>query len=83
MSADQLRIDVYRPEVGVYIFFADRRWHVTSLESCAFQTYEKPPPEPGELIGSFQVESGLLRFVGKGSGGRSSGGVAAAPAGGR
>ncbi len=82
LSADQLRIDVYRPEAGVYIFFADKRWHVTSLESCAFQTYEKPPPEPGELIGSFQVESGLLRFVGKLSDGKSSDGVApASPAG--
>ncbi|MCF8184150.1 MAG: hypothetical protein K9J43_04160 [Polynucleobacter sp.] len=79
LTADQLRIDVYRPEAGVYIFFADRRWHVTSFENCAFQTYEKPPPEPGELIGSFQVESDLLRFVGKSSGGRSSRGVAAAP----
>lgn len=62
LSADQIRIDVYRPEPGVYILDTGQRWYVTELQNCEFQAYKKPPPVPGELIGGFNVENGTLSF---------------------
>lgn len=62
LSADQIKIDVYRPEPGVYILDTGQRWYVTELQNCEFQAYKKPPPAPGELIGAFKVEEGRLSF---------------------
>lgn len=60
--SDRFKINVYQPGPGVFILNADKRWYVTSLESCAFQAYQTPPPEPGNLVGSFSVENGQLRY---------------------
>lgn len=63
LSGDQIRIDVYQPQSGVYILDTGKRWYVTELQSCEFQAYKRPPPEPGELVGSFKVEEGVLRYT--------------------
>lgn len=63
LPSEQFKIDVYAPEPNIFILNADRRWYVTSLERCVFQTYQTPPPEPGELIGSFRVKDGQLVYV--------------------
>lgn len=62
---NKFSLDVYRPEPGVFILNTGKRWYVTSLESCDFQQYQTPPPEPGELIGHFQVKNNQLQYVGK------------------
>jgi len=63
LSADKIRLDVYRPEPGVFILNAGKRWYVTELQSCGFQSYQEPPPEPGELMGSFRVKNDALEFT--------------------
>lgn len=65
LAADELLMDVYRPEPGVFILKAGQRWYVTETQNCGFQGYKKPPPEPGELIGGFQVQNDKLRYLDK------------------
>lgn len=65
LSASELGIDVYRPEAGVFILDTGKRWYVTELQNCALQAYKKPPPQPGELIGNFQMQDAKSRFVSK------------------
>lgn len=62
-SGETLRIDVYRPEPGVYILAAGQRWFVAELKQCGFQQYRQPPPEPGERIGVFETTQGALRYL--------------------
>jgi len=65
LSANKVHLDVYRPEPGVFILNAGKRWYVTELQYCGFQSYQEPPPEPGELIGSFRVKNNALQFTSK------------------
>lgn len=64
-ATDHFRIDVYRPGPGLYILNAGKRWDVVELTSCGYQTYKTPPPEPGELVGSFEMADGRLRYSAK------------------
>ena len=80
LAADELRMDVYRPEPGVFILRAGQRWYVTETQYCGFQAYKKPPPEPGELIGGFQVQNDKLRYLDKAPAKASPRGIAPAPA---
>lgn len=61
-AGDSIRIDVYRPGPGLYILNAGKRWDVVELKSCGYQTYKTRPPEPGELVGSFEMAEGKLRY---------------------
>lgn len=63
--ADKLKLDVYRVEAGVFILNAGKRWYVSETKTCRLEQYDNPPPEPGELIGTFQIKDGQLTFVGK------------------
>lgn len=65
LSASELGMDVYRPEPGVFILNTGKRWYVTELQNCGFQAYKKPPPEPGELVGNFQMHGDKSRFLAK------------------
>ncbi|MBI5860615.1 MAG: hypothetical protein HZB64_00270 [Rhodocyclales bacterium] len=65
MAGDKVRITVYRPEPGVFILNSGKRWYVTALQSCGFQMYQEPPPEPGEMVGTFQVKDGVLSYLAK------------------
>jgi hypothetical protein len=65
MAADKIKVVVYRPEPGVFILNAGKRWYVVELQSCGFQMYQEPPPEPGEVIGTFQVKDGELLYSAK------------------
>jgi hypothetical protein len=63
-TGEDLHIDVYRPEPGVYILAAGPRWFVAELAQCGFQQYRQPPPEPGERVGSFEAkQGGALRYL--------------------
>jgi hypothetical protein len=64
-GTDSFRIDVYRPGPGLFILKAGKRWDVVELKSCGYQTYKTPPPEPGELVGSFEMAEGKLRYSAK------------------
>lgn len=65
LAANELRMDVYRPERGVFILKTGNRWYVTELQNCGFQAYKVAPPQPGELVGDFQVQNGRLRYLDK------------------
>jgi hypothetical protein len=65
MAADKIRVVVHRPEPGVFILNAGKRWYVAELQSCGFQMYQEPPPEPGEMVGTFQVKDGVLSYLAK------------------
>lgn len=79
LAANELRMDAYRPEPGVFILNTGKRWYVTELQNCGFQAYKQPPPEPGELVGSFQVKGGELRYLDKASGKPVAGGASGVP----
>lgn len=80
LAANELRMDVHRPEPGVFILKAGQRWYVTETPNCGFQAYKKPPPEPGELVGSFQVQNDKLRYLDKTSAKPAPRGATQAPA---
>lgn len=63
MYEDEFQLKVFRPEPGVYVLNAGKRWFVTELRSCDFQTYKAPPPYPGEPVGRFEVRHKLLEFI--------------------
>ena len=62
LAADKLKIDLYRAEPGAFILNAGKRWFVAETRGCGFDAYKEPPPEPGLLIGSFQVRDGVLEY---------------------
>ena len=80
LSDNKLGLDFYRPEPGVFILNTGKSWYVTELQNCGFQAYKKPPPEPGELIGNFQMQEGNSRFVAKSSAKPAAGGTVRPPA---
>ena len=63
--ADKLKLDLYRVEQGVFILNTGKRWYVTETQGCRLEQYKEPPPEPGELIGTFQIKDGLLAYLDK------------------
>ncbi|MBI5109150.1 MAG: hypothetical protein HZA62_10420 [Rhodocyclales bacterium] len=63
LSEDGFQLKVFRPEPGVYILNSGKRWYVTELRNCEFQTYKSPPPFPGEAIGRFEAASQVLAFI--------------------
>lgn len=63
LDANTFHLDVYRPESGVFILNAGKRWYVIELQQCGFQSYQDPPPEPGEMIGSFRIKNDVLQYV--------------------
>jgi hypothetical protein len=38
---------------------------VAETKACGWQQYKEPPPEPGELIGTFQSRDDALLWVDK------------------
>lgn len=65
-ATGEFSVDVYRPGPGVFILDAgDRRWYVAELQDCGFQAYKSPPPEPGELAGSFAIRGKVLAYSAK------------------
>lgn len=57
------KMDVYRVEPGVFILNHGKRWYIAETGACRWQQYENPPPEPGELIGSFENKGDTLAWV--------------------
>jgi hypothetical protein len=62
-TGNSVRLEVYSPETGVYILRQGKRWYVTELAKCGFDTFKEAPPEPGELLGVFQEKAGVFKFV--------------------
>lgn len=51
------------PELGAFILRQGKRWYVAEMGACDLQEFKTPPPEPGELIGSFKTKDGAFRFI--------------------
>lgn len=73
-SSESFKMDVYRPEPGVFILNHGRRWYIAETRTCRWQQYEEEPPEPGELVGTFKTKDDALvweaaesRAAGKGA----------------
>ncbi len=64
-SGDKFKLDLYRVEPGVFIANQGKAWYVMETKECRQQKYDAPPPEPGELIGTFQVKDDALVYVNK------------------
>ena len=62
-SSSKVKVEVYSPEPAVYILKQGKRWYVAELKNCGFQAFKEPPPEPGDLIGTFQEKDGVFKFV--------------------
>ncbi len=64
-ATDSFKMDVYLVEPQVFILNHGKRWYIAETKSCKWQAYESPPPEPGELIGTFQTKDDGLTWVDK------------------
>lgn len=64
-AADGFKMDVYRVQPGVYILNRGKLWFVAETKECQMQQYKEPPPEPGELIGTFVTKDGELTWDSK------------------
>ncbi|MCX8087621.1 MAG: hypothetical protein N3C63_12100 [Rhodocyclaceae bacterium] len=62
-AGEKVRVDLYRVEPGVFILNQGKRWYVAETRECRMQMYEAPPPEPGELLGTFRVKNARFVFV--------------------
>lgn len=59
----KVKVEVFNPEPAIYILKQGRRWYVAELRSCGLEAFKEPPPEPGELVGTFQVKDNQFTFV--------------------
>jgi hypothetical protein len=59
------KMDVYQVEPQVFILSHSKRWYVAETNTCNWQQYETPPPEPGDLIGTFQAKTDGLKWEDK------------------
>jgi hypothetical protein len=57
------KLDLYQSYEGGYIMSLRKKWYVTDFTKCQFQAYKEPPPEPGDLLGSFREQGGDFTFV--------------------
>ena len=64
-TADKFKLDLYRVEPGVFIVNQGKNWHVAETKGCQQQKYTTPPPEPGDLIGTFQTRGDVLVYLSK------------------
>ena len=62
-AGEKVRVDLYRTPTGAYILNQGKHWYVAETQTCRMQQFEEPPPEPGELIGSFRAKNGTFTFV--------------------
>jgi hypothetical protein len=62
-KSEKVRVEVYTPQRGVFILRQGKRWYVTDLRTCALEAFADPPPEPGDLVGTFMEKDGEFKFV--------------------
>jgi hypothetical protein len=62
-KSEKPKVYVYTPQRGVFILQQGKRWYVTDLRTCEMSPYQEPPPEPGELVGTFMEKGGEFKFV--------------------
>jgi hypothetical protein len=65
LIGDKVKMDVYRTDPGVFILNSGKRWYVTETATCRLEQFKTPPPEPGDLIGTFQFVDGKLDYKSK------------------
>ena len=52
----------FRTEPNVFILNQGKRWYVAATSGCRMQQFDAEPPEPGELIGRFEIRDDALVF---------------------
>lgn len=57
------KTDLYRSHEGAFILHQDKHWYVTETGNCQLQQYQAPPPEPGDLLGAFEIKNGQFKFI--------------------
>jgi hypothetical protein len=63
IAGGSVKVDVFSPERGIFILRQGKRWYVTDLRTCGYEPFKEPPPEPGELMGTFREKDGAFTFV--------------------
>lgn len=61
-TGDKFTADLYRTEPNVFILNQGKRWYVAATSGCRMQQFDAEPPEPGELIGRFEIKDDALVF---------------------
>lgn len=57
------KIELYRSLEGNFILHQGKRWYAAETGQCQLQQYKDGPPvEPGDLLGTFAVVDGSLKF---------------------
>jgi len=64
-GTDTIKVELYSPEPYVFIIKQGKRWYVTEAKNCQFQMFKEPPPQPGDLIGTFLENGKGFTFVQK------------------
>jgi hypothetical protein len=64
----ELKVDVSRPPEGVYaepilILKQGSAYYAISRQNCEMQRFKAPPEEAGQLLGSFAMQDGRLKYV--------------------
>ena len=62
-AMDGFKLEVFHTPDDRYILKQGNRWYVTETQKCRLQMFQKPPPEPGEPLGTFEVKDKRLQFV--------------------
>ncbi|MCK9284776.1 MAG: hypothetical protein M0P39_10890 [Rhodocyclaceae bacterium] len=62
-AAGEFKVELYRTGEGGFILHQDRNWFVAETGKCRMQAFKTPPPEPGELLGSWTDSDGGFKFV--------------------
>ena len=62
-AGEKVRVDLYSPELGLFILNQGNRWYVAETRDCRMQQFEEEPPEPGNYLGGFRVKNEVFAFV--------------------
>ena len=62
-AMDGFKLEVFHTPDDRYILKQRNRWYVTETQKCRLQEFQKPPDEPGEPLGAFELKDKRLQFV--------------------
>ncbi|HEY6895789.1 MAG TPA: hypothetical protein VI279_00890 [Rhodocyclaceae bacterium] len=57
------KVELYKTDTGAYILRQGKKWYVAETGKCQFQQFKETPPEPGELLGTFEDKGEGMKFT--------------------